>query len=133
MLEVHQEESPGEPMKPLSELVKEIRARQEACSGDLEEPLAALAHDCWKQCADELQAWLREADDPHRERRSEMLRQLKPIDQTAIVGALSLALQRVEAETGLVESLVVRRLREKFSVKLGELMLKYLKDDNYLP
>ena len=50
-------------MKPLSELVKEIRARQEACSGDLEEPLAALAHDCWKQCADELQAWLREADE----------------------------------------------------------------------
>ncbi len=62
MLGVHEEEGPGETMKSLSELAKEIRARQEACSGDLEEPLAALAHDCWKQCADELDAWLREAD-----------------------------------------------------------------------
>ena len=51
-------------MKTGMELVKEIRARQEACSGDLEEPLAALAHDCWKQCADELEAWLGER---HRE------------------------------------------------------------------
>ena len=42
--------------------MKELRARQEALSGDLEEPLAALAHDCWKQCADELQAWLGEAE-----------------------------------------------------------------------
>jgi len=25
-------------------------------------PLAALAHDCWKEAADLLQAWLREAD-----------------------------------------------------------------------
>ncbi len=50
-------------MKPLSELVKEWRARAESLNHDLEEPLAALAHDCWKADADELQAWLREADE----------------------------------------------------------------------
>jgi len=49
-------------MKPLSELVTELRVRQTECGKDLEEPLAALAHYCWKEAADELQAWLREAE-----------------------------------------------------------------------
>ena len=44
------------------ELVKELRVREAECGKDLEEPLAALAHYCWKQAADELEAWLRESD-----------------------------------------------------------------------
>lgn len=61
MLEVHKEASPGEPMKPLSELVKEFRVQQ--ISTEDYGLGAPAAHDCWKNAADLLQAWLREADE----------------------------------------------------------------------
>ena len=61
-----------------------------------------------------------------------MLRQLRPIDQTAINGSLYMALSRVQADLGFVESFIVRWVKERFVIKIGELIIKYLKQDGYL-
>lgn len=63
MFEVHEEESPGEPMKPLSEL-RDKWERQSNTPTPTDEFQAANFHfDRGRHyCAAELQAWLREVD-----------------------------------------------------------------------
>ena len=61
MLEVYEEESPGEPMKPGRELVKELRKFAEEC----DERGTTYWHPFGngvRNSAELLQAWLREAD-----------------------------------------------------------------------
>jgi len=48
--------------KPLSESEKEFRAQQNSTDDYRGGDPVAVAHDCWKVAADELQAWLRETD-----------------------------------------------------------------------
>ena len=62
MLEVHEEESPGEPMKTGTELLKELRAQS-----DKDEATETAYHqarsDGYTGAADLLKAWLGEADE----------------------------------------------------------------------
>jgi hypothetical protein len=63
MLEVHEGETPGEPMKPLSEFAEGVRKRlpRNYASENAEYYLGFDAG--MARAADELQAWLREVDE----------------------------------------------------------------------
>ena len=71
MLEVHEEESPGETMKTGMELVNKLHVDKTAAfnySGEGADDLAYRAFDAgMAHAADLLQAWLREADEWARE------------------------------------------------------------------
>jgi len=58
VLEVHQGEDPGEPMKPLSELVKELRKKEAFSHINISAKHAAGIG----YAAAKVEAWLREAD-----------------------------------------------------------------------
>ena len=64
MLEVHHERSrPGEPMKPLRELVTKWRVEIWDEQGGRDNPYHVGLNSKSQDCADELEVWLREADE----------------------------------------------------------------------